>query len=250
MLDVHPPHHAATTWKDFFIHIATIVLGLLIAIGLEQMVEAVHHRHQVKETRDALAKEKEQNIHRFALHTEWSHLTTADLQTNLAILRYLQEHPHAPPQEWPGKLNWNISTVPYVDAAWKTAQQDGVVEHMPGNEVQSIAEIYTRIESIRDEELTERFAMEKARGVLLRTPDPSRFTPAELDTAIADMTDVFVLHLRTAGEQERLNRRHPEFTPGPTTTEINALLGIQLTPEQIARAKTMQQQITDVDNTQ
>ena len=28
MLDVHPPHHAATTWRDFFIHIATIVLGL------------------------------------------------------------------------------------------------------------------------------------------------------------------------------------------------------------------------------
>ena len=25
MLDVHPPHEAAHTWKDFFIHIATIV---------------------------------------------------------------------------------------------------------------------------------------------------------------------------------------------------------------------------------
>jgi len=23
MLDVHPPHEAAHTWKDFFIHIAT-----------------------------------------------------------------------------------------------------------------------------------------------------------------------------------------------------------------------------------
>src|ERR1017187_10104742 len=36
MLDIHPAHHAASTWRDFFIHIATIVLGLLIAIGLEQ----------------------------------------------------------------------------------------------------------------------------------------------------------------------------------------------------------------------
>ena len=36
MLDVHPAHHAASTWRDFFIHIATIVLGLLIAIGLER----------------------------------------------------------------------------------------------------------------------------------------------------------------------------------------------------------------------
>ena len=43
-LDVHPAHHAATTWRDFFIHIATIVLGLLIAVGLEQRVEHFHHR--------------------------------------------------------------------------------------------------------------------------------------------------------------------------------------------------------------
>jgi hypothetical protein len=33
---VHPPHEAAHTLKDFFIHIAIIVVGLLITIGLEQ----------------------------------------------------------------------------------------------------------------------------------------------------------------------------------------------------------------------
>jgi hypothetical protein len=27
MLDVHPPHEAAHTWKDFLIHIATIVIS-------------------------------------------------------------------------------------------------------------------------------------------------------------------------------------------------------------------------------
>ena len=30
MLDVHPAHHAASTWRDFFVHIATIVIGLQI----------------------------------------------------------------------------------------------------------------------------------------------------------------------------------------------------------------------------
>jgi hypothetical protein len=44
MLDVHPAHHAASSWKEFFIHIATIVLGLLIAVGLEQIGEYFHHR--------------------------------------------------------------------------------------------------------------------------------------------------------------------------------------------------------------
>jgi hypothetical protein len=62
MLDVHPPEHAAHTRRDFFIHIATIVVGLLIAIGLEQTVEYFHHRHQIHELREALAEERE-NAH-------------------------------------------------------------------------------------------------------------------------------------------------------------------------------------------
>jgi len=35
MLDVHPPHTSTHTWRDFFIHIATICIGLLIAVDLE-----------------------------------------------------------------------------------------------------------------------------------------------------------------------------------------------------------------------
>ena len=30
MLDVHAPHEAVHTWRDFFIHIATIVVGLVM----------------------------------------------------------------------------------------------------------------------------------------------------------------------------------------------------------------------------
>lgn len=48
MLDVHPPHEPIYTWKGFAVHIATIVIGLLIAVGLEQSVEYVHRRHQAE----------------------------------------------------------------------------------------------------------------------------------------------------------------------------------------------------------
>lgn len=57
MLDVHPAHHAASTWREFFIHIATIVLGLLIAVGLEQGVESLHRRHQLHQAEEALQEE-------------------------------------------------------------------------------------------------------------------------------------------------------------------------------------------------
>jgi hypothetical protein len=61
MLDVHPAPHAAHTWREFFIHIATIVLGLLIAIALEQTVEYFHHRHQLHRLEEALQKSSEAN---------------------------------------------------------------------------------------------------------------------------------------------------------------------------------------------
>jgi hypothetical protein len=60
MLDVHPPHQPTHTWKDFFIHIATIVVGLIIAVGLEQTVEAVHRHHEAASLREDLHAESGQ----------------------------------------------------------------------------------------------------------------------------------------------------------------------------------------------
>ena len=51
VIDVHAPHGGVHTWKDFWIHLGTITLGLLIAISLEQSVEWAHHlrqRHQLE----------------------------------------------------------------------------------------------------------------------------------------------------------------------------------------------------------
>ncbi len=61
MLDVHPPHSATHTWRDFFLHIATIVVGLLIAVGLEQIVEYAHHRHQLGDLREQMRDVLEKN---------------------------------------------------------------------------------------------------------------------------------------------------------------------------------------------
>ena len=46
ILETHGPHQLVHTWKDFFIHIAIIAVGLLIAVALEQSIEALHHRNQ------------------------------------------------------------------------------------------------------------------------------------------------------------------------------------------------------------
>ena len=46
VLEAHAPHEPIHSWKGFLIHIAAIAIGLLLALGLEQTVEALHHAHQ------------------------------------------------------------------------------------------------------------------------------------------------------------------------------------------------------------
>jgi len=63
MLDVHAPHTSTHTLRDFLIHIATISVGLLIAIGLEQGVEAIHRHHERDQLRAALNRESQQILY-------------------------------------------------------------------------------------------------------------------------------------------------------------------------------------------
>ncbi len=93
MLDVHAPHEPIHTWKSFFIHIATIVVGLLIAVGLEQAVELVHHRHQVAETRESLRLERDSNRKNFVKDSRLWRWETVELENNLLVL---QIYPVAP----------------------------------------------------------------------------------------------------------------------------------------------------------
>jgi len=60
-MEVHPPHHSVTNWRDVFTHLAIVTVGLLIALGLEAAAEAFHHHRRVIETREALRKEREGN---------------------------------------------------------------------------------------------------------------------------------------------------------------------------------------------
>lgn len=61
MLDVHPPEHGIHGVRDFFIHLLTITVGLLIALGLEASVEALHHRGERLEAEATLREELNQN---------------------------------------------------------------------------------------------------------------------------------------------------------------------------------------------
>jgi hypothetical protein len=125
MLDVHPPHEAVRTWKDFSIHIAAIAVGLLIAIGLEQTVEYFHHRNQVAQTREALRIEREQNHLRLADQLAEFRVRVPIVQTNLAVFHYLRQHPDAAEKDLPGKLSWHNSGAQFIDLRLANGRADG-----------------------------------------------------------------------------------------------------------------------------
>jgi hypothetical protein len=87
MLDVHPPHHAANSWRDFFSHIATIVIGLLIAVGLEQTVEYFHHRHQVHQLEEALREEGIENREVIGHDIAWADRAIAGADADILALQ-------------------------------------------------------------------------------------------------------------------------------------------------------------------
>ena len=70
MIDVHPAPHAAHSWREFLTHIATIVLGIIIAIGLEQIVELVHHHGERVRLEAALRNESLLNRRIVAFNTD------------------------------------------------------------------------------------------------------------------------------------------------------------------------------------
>jgi hypothetical protein len=146
MLDVHPPEHAAHTWRDFVIHIATIVIGLVIAVGLEQAVEALHHHHQRTELREQILEVLDYDVK----------LDATDLRQLAAFRSYLVEQqaaivarragkssPAAPPAGDPRmKTSLGFPTL----APYEAAKQSGTVSVLPANEIR----LFNRIELQRD----------------------------------------------------------------------------------------------------
>ena len=220
MLDVHPPHHAATTWRDFFIHIATIVLGLLIAIGLEQTVEYFHHRRQVAETAQALREERQHNIKQFAIDTAIFHSETTRFQTNLAVLLYVKTHPTATRESWPGQINWHTTNVSFSDSAWVTAQQDNVTALMPQQEVRAQERLYGQLAAVEAGQRDRLRAITDARRYMVQDSDPAHLTPSQLEEQILLTQSVLISHYRMGSEMRNLNVVYPDFKPGPTTQEL------------------------------
>jgi hypothetical protein len=226
MLDVHTPHEPIHTWKSFGIHILAIAVGLLIAVGLEQTLEYVHHRREVADTREALRRERFANIERFHIQTDENRLTVAHVQASIELLRCLQTHPGAGAAKCPGTLRLGAFNVTFSDAAWTTAQQSNVLQYMPPHEVELDAELYRTQASINSLILSKAPIYSDILAVLYRDSEPAHLTPAELDKVIDLTTQYLFKYRQVMNGRLNLAINYPDFSPGPTRAELSGLFRI------------------------
>jgi hypothetical protein len=140
MLDVHPPHSPTHTWRDFFIHVGTICVGLLIAIGLEQTVEAIHHHHQRHQLEHDLAVEAENNLELMRLDEQYflkadkvlaearSSIANAQATTAVDVSAIVRDtHVYYPDQP-----------------VWNTAREGALINLLPRPEAAKFDLVYTQ----------------------------------------------------------------------------------------------------------
>jgi len=240
MLDVHPSPHAATSWREFFVHIATIVLGLLIAVGLEQTVLFLEHRHEIAETRKVLALARRQNDLRGAgAAQEWRRQVAA-IRTNIAVFRYLQQHPGAPAAQWPGHILWPLRTLSFDDSAWLTAQQSGVLTLMPQSEERVDAGLYRNLSQYNELAEQRRALWQEAASYTMDEPDASRLNQSQIEHELELLHRLMLAEYREGNQLHNISGAAADFKDAPTSNELNAILrGFATTTENTAELQKM-----------
>jgi TolA-binding protein len=140
-LDVHAPHHPIGGWKDFFVHLITISVGLLIAVGIEGCVE-LHREHKlVREARETMREEIQHNSDKMKEAVVTLDKQTETMKKNIATLSHIQENPKDKAAQ-DAQIDANFSIIGLRDTAWKTAQATGALSFMPYAEAQRYSDVY------------------------------------------------------------------------------------------------------------
>jgi hypothetical protein len=155
-------------WREFAKEVGIIVLGVLIALGFEQVVQAWRWREDARTTRQALVGEIEYSV-------LWAHERLAVEPCLRQRIGELTAKLNSGASEWTGSpvalgeprnaIGQPIQTVvplvyraphrPWLSDEWETAKSNGVIDHMDRKDAHNLEFIYRNInqlEALQDEE--------------------------------------------------------------------------------------------------
>jgi hypothetical protein len=149
MFDIHLPARKIEGLKEFLLHIFTITIGLLIAVGIERFVDWRHHENLLAEARATLHEEIVRNAGTLDGAIKSLEAAQQTMQRNLEIVSRLQK---GMPEPGKDSLDGTTSTVSLRETSWKTAQASGAVVYMPYAEAQTYQAIYDGQEAFERKE--------------------------------------------------------------------------------------------------
>jgi hypothetical protein len=204
MLDIHMPHETHT-WKDFWIHLGTITVGLLIAIGLEQGVEKLHHLEQGRQLTKDLQQEAALNRERIAYNEtalDKEMLWLLRLRRDVIALRQGSARAgFVYPEQleiYPTNPNRAQARLPAV-TVWETAKESDLIQLLKPerarnyNEVYREADLATNVLTGLSDKWSEldRFELQFEGGVVPAKPEVGKMTAAELGEYASVLGNVY-----------------------------------------------------------
>jgi hypothetical protein len=141
MLDVHPPHKAIGNASEFLLHLFTITIGLLIAVGIEAAAEHHQHRKLALEARETMTEEIRKNAGTITGALGDIVREQQKMKLNLAAVRKVQLNPNDPSAE-NANLDISYNSTGLEETGWRTAQATGALAFMPYTESSKFSGIY------------------------------------------------------------------------------------------------------------
>ena len=169
------PDHTPHSWRDFLIHIATIVVGLLIAVALEQSVELMHRRHQLHVAEHNLQAEFDEN--RKTLAKDELHIAqqAKNLTLILSSIDAIRQH------KTTGKLAYGWTWNSLSSAVWDTARTNGTTSLMAFERAQAANDLYGQQDAVNNQALVYLNDIYRMTAPLQGHKTPDQLTPTQLD---------------------------------------------------------------------
>lgn len=139
-MEIHKPK-PVHNWREFLTEIGTIVIGILIALGLEQSIEALHERHLAQEASKAIHAEMQEDLRRIAAHRALQPCNDRRLNEIAALLKDWKNG--TPPPA--GLVIGDPGDLPLVDQRWQANLNSGRFSQQSDALQSEQAGFYTRL---------------------------------------------------------------------------------------------------------
>ena len=141
-MEIHKPK-PVHSWREFLTELGTIVLGIIIAICLEQGVEWLHWQSEVKEARKALLAEiVSNNANFFAFRVSITPCMDRKMGEADAILTALETGRKPDPS-----FNPPLGTGAFMrDSEWQSDRASQILTHFPRNELALMSRYYGQLD--------------------------------------------------------------------------------------------------------